>query len=809
MLALHKRLSYKQAKWALLLLSFLSLTVSIFQIFSDWKEERVNIQHQVMSTLYIVESAATEAAYILDGDFSRKIITGLMRSNDFYKIRLENEDGDELASVSRPLATLSSSWLSEQVFSGLPESFHLTLKHHSYLDLGQAMKVGELIVYIDNGVVKNSFIQRNVRLIITSVLSALLFGFAVFILFYVQISRPLSRLTEQLSVLEKEDDHSDELQFKQSIREDELGVLSRTISALWHKRKKVENELAKSEAYFKAVLHQSSESMLLTDLSGKILDNNDQTCHLLGYSSLTLKTLNIEDIDIEQTPDALRNWSLSEQRESKTFETQYRRHTGEHFPVEVCGSIITLNEDNYFLASFRDITDRKKDQERVRFLAYNDVLTGLPNRRFLNENLEGIINTARENSDVGGLLFVDLDRFKSINDSMGHHIGDALLVEVAKRIIPCLPESGIATRIGGDEFVLLIPSLADNVHEAQQSATHLAVTLLSELSQAFRLEETDLFISASIGIRLFPSDKENDVDVLHQADSAMYEAKESGRNSFRFYNQEVQQKLDEKLILERALQVAIENNELSLVYQPQIDENGCLIGFETLLRWNSAVLGQVPPDRFIPVAEDVGTIDEIGSWVLDNACKQLKEWQDLGLPPSFQGLAINISPYQFSKDNFVETVKEIIASHQVDPTLLDLEITEGMLVGNIPSVADKMWQLKKEGIRFSIDDFGTGYSSLRYLQHFPLYQLKVDKSFVRDLSSDPNSHVIVNTIVSMANHMDLSVLVEGVESKEDKIMVEQLGCFRYQGYYFSKPLEESMASQCLHEDIRFPLISHL
>ncbi len=804
MLALRKRLSYRQAKWALLLLFILSLTISAFQVFTDWEEEKANIQSNVMSTLYIIENSVTEAAYLLDEDFAKKVLLGLMRSNDFHKTELRDDLGKVLASTYRPLVPLSFHWVSEKIFRGLPLQFSLPLVHNERLS-----PVGTLTVEIDSGVVKNSFIQRNVRLILTSLMSALLLGVTIFMLFYFQISRPLSRLIERLSLLDNDENDPVQLKFKQTAREDELGILARTITALWHKRRKVETKLAKSEAYFKAVLHQSSESMLLTDLNGKILDSNDQTCRLLGYDTEALLTLNIQEIDPEQTPSLLKQWSDASIQKAKTYDADYFRKNGDRFPVEVCGNIITLDQDDYFLASFRDITQRKKDEEQVKFLAYYDSLTNLPNRRFLNQNLEKVITQARENGYVGGLIFLDLDRFKSINDSMGHHVGDSLLEEVAQRIISALSEPEIAVRIGGDEFVLLLPELGKNFEEARYKVTQLAESLLFKLSQMFRLDETDVFISASIGISLFPFENEDDAQILRQADTAMYEAKMKGRNQYCFYRQEMHQEVTEKLALEKALHGAINKNEFTLVYQPQVNTHGQLIGFETLLRWFNDELGQVPPSRFIPVAEEAGLIDEVGYWVLDNACRQLKIWQEEGLPPLFESIAINISPYQFAKDDFVDTIKKVIEKHQIDPSLLDLEITEGMLVEKISSVTEKMWQLKELNIRFSIDDFGTGYSSLRYIQHFPLTQLKIDQSFVRDLSGDSSNSSIINTIVSMASHMVLSVLAEGVENLEEKVLLDQAGCSRYQGYYFSKPLEESMASQCLHENVRFPLISHV
>jgi diguanylate cyclase (GGDEF)-like protein/PAS domain S-box-containing protein len=794
----RKSLFYSQIKKALLFLCLILFVISGLFIREDWKNRKISLQKQILSSLHSVEYFASEAVVFSDLVAAEKVLQGLMSHRAYYETKLENSTGKVLASTYRPLAEVSTRWISDALLRGLPEVFAMDLIVDDYA-------VGRLVVHVDSAELVSGFVQRNIRGIVVVFCSAALLGGMIFLLVYFQLSRPLFRLTNQLSVLDEADVEPDQFQFKEAAREDELGILARTMTALWHKRRKVEAKLEKSEAYFKAFVQQSSESMLLTDLNGKVLDSNDQASRLLGYDMETLLTLNIQDIDPKQTPSLLKQWSEKLTEEATTYETDYFRKTGERFPVEVCGNIITLDQEACFLASFRDITRRRENEEQVKFLAYYDALTSLPNRRFLNQNLEIVIAEARENGDVGGLIFLDLDRFKNINDSMGHHVGDALLEEVAKRIVSSLIEPEIAVRIGGDEFVLLLPELGRSLEEAQHKVSKLAETLLYKLSQIFRLDETDVFISASIGISFFPSENENDTQILRQADTAMYEAKVKGRNQYCFYREEMQQEVAEKLALEKALHEAIGKNEFYLVYQPQVNTDGELIGFETLLRWFNDELGQVPPSRFIPIAEETGVIDEIGCWVLDRACRQLKIWQEQGLPPLFESMAVNISPYQFAKENFVDIVREVVKKHHIDANLLDLEITEGMLVENMSSVTEKMRQLKAFNIRFSIDDFGTGYSSLRYIQHFPLTQLKIDQSFVRDLTGGSSNCSIINTIISMASHMQLSVLAEGVESLEEKLLLDSSGCSRYQGYYFSVPLEENDVSRCLGADIRFPL----
>ena len=798
MLTLRKRLSYKQAKWALVLLFILSILLSGYQVYSDWQAEKHNIANQVRATLDVIEYPIVEAANALDEEQTKQLLTGLIRSAYFHEAKVVDDYGIEIASAYHPTEKLPFHWLINSVFTGLEHTYHLPLYHDP------AIWVGTLTVQLDADKVVGRFIDRNLQLVATVLSAIVILGAGLLTLFYFLSSRPLNRLIAQLSYLEDEVNDPEQVRFAHTSREDELGILSRNITALWHKRKRVEGQLAKSEAYFKAVLHQSSECMLLADLQGQILDCNSETCRLLGYDAEALKQLTIDQVDAEQTPQWLTKWATESPDAAKTFETEYMRSDQQCFPVEVRGNIIMLEGEAHFLASFRDITQRKKDQEQVQFLAYYDALTSLPNRRLLNENLEKALEEAQRQGHVGALLFIDLDRFKAINDSMGHHTGDALLVEVAKRITTELKEQDTVARIGGDEFVILLPQLGSNIEEAEQKGARLASILLNMLSQAFYLNQAELFISASIGISLFPAEQQDDLPILQQADTAMYEAKDNGRNGYRFYRPEMQQQLAQRLMMEKALQQAMKEDEFYLLYQPQVDTQGNIIGTEALLRWHNEVLGNVSPYEFIPIAEEIGLIDELGRWVLDTACGQLKQWQDQGLPATFVSMAVNISPYQFSKEGFVQDVLQVIEDHQIAPSLLDLEITEGMLVENIAAVADKMCQLKERGVRFSIDDFGTGYSSLRYLQHFPLTRLKIDQSFVRDISADPSSHVIINTIISMANHMKFSVLAEGVETLEERDILASIGCHRYQGYYFSRPVTADIIADYLFKQTCLP-----
>ncbi|GAB3486689.1 sensor domain-containing protein [Marinomonas epiphytica] len=788
MLAFRKRISYKQTKWTLSFLLVLSVVLSALQVLTDWENEKRIINSQTRALLNVVADTATEAAFELNANLGRKVLSGLMASNQFYEAVLLDDIGRPLSKVSRPKEVNSLSWLLTHFFGELKQSYTFPLIRSN------GAVVGSLRVKLDKISVTSHFLERNWYLVISILLSVLLLGGAVAFLFYLQITRPLFRFIESLSILDKDKSRLDQTVIPAVTRDDEIGILARTIVALWHKRKKVESRLATSEAYFKAVLKQSSECMLLANVEGKIRDCNDRTCVLLGHSAEELQKMGVCEVSSDLTEERFQKWSKANHGETTTFEADFTRSNGDSFPAEVCGSIIVLDGQKYFLASFRDITLRKKSQEQARLLAYYDTLTSLPNRRLFNEKLNEAIALATANKQFGGVFFIDLDRFKNINDTLGHHVGDSVLVEVADRISAILPEHAIAARIGGDEFVVLIPSFTRKKELACSFAEELAQKLLSVLTPDLNIDNADLRVSASIGVSLFPAD-DTSLPVLQQADTAMYEAKKQGRNGYQFYHPDMQHQLKERLDLEKALQLAIEGQEFKLLYQPQVDSKGNLVGLEALVRWHSETLGPVSPAKFIPVAEETGVIKDIGNWVLQEACQQLRQWQDAALPVHFERLAINISPVQFAQPEFVNLARNIIAESGADPNLLEFEITESMLVENIPLVADKMNQLRELGVRFSIDDFGTGYSSLRYLQHFPVSQLKIDQSFTRDVADDPKSQVIINTIVAMANLMQFEVLAEGVETEQERDFLFDVGCVRYQGYFFSKPIPPEQVSE--------------
>ncbi|MDX1537725.1 EAL domain-containing protein [Arsukibacterium sp.] len=470
--------------------------------------------------------------------------------------------------------------------------------------------------------------------------------------------------------------------------------------------------------------------------------------------------------------------------------------SGEHVYLSVKLPLRHANGEIYALCGIStDVTAHKQNQEAIHQLAFYDALTSLPNRRLLLERLEQAFSLAGRMPCQGAVLFIDLDHFKDLNDTLGHAVGDELLSQVARRLGDQLRKSDTLARFGGDEFVVLLAELQPRPDLAGQRVELLAMKLMDILSQPFQLAERSYSISASIGIAMF-SDANNVDELLQRADLAMYDAKDRGRNRYSFYNSNLQAKALARSALQTGLRQALSQKQFSLHFQPQYHSDGQVLGAEVLLRWFDEELGPVSPAEFIPLAEDSGLILPIGAWVLQQSCRQLADWQHDPIKADWH-LAVNLSVRQLHDPQFVQLVRDTLQQTGARPEKLVLELTETQLLEDIEAVIVKMQQLGELGVRFSLDDFGTGYSSLSYLKRLPLNQLKIDGSFVRDLLDDPSDAAIIRTILALGNSLELAVIAEGVETKQQYQALRKLGCQQFQGYLLGRPAPVEQLSTAL------------
>jgi len=464
----------------------------------------------------------------------------------------------------------------------------------------------------------------------------------------------------------------------------------------------------------------------------------------------------------------------------------YKRD-GSEFWVEVDGIPLTNDADNliHWVMTARDINEKKEAEEHIHRLAYFDVLTGLPNRRLLLDRIGVLLAHARRTGLISAVLFIDLDKFKYINDARGHAVGDALLKQVAHRLVHSLREVDTVSRIGGDEFVVLLVDISDDLVNGTHAALTVTEKIQQTMMQIFDIDGLLYNSSCSIGVTLLPRENQTADDLLREADTAMYRAKSRGRNQIAFYEKWMQNEIEQRLTMERELGEALDSQQLSLHIQAQVNRLGTPVGGELLMRWTHPVHGPISPAVFIPVAEDSGLILRLGDWLLREACLSLNRLKDIGMPIA---LSVNVSPKQFRQPDFVEKVKNILRETGADPTRLIFEVTEGLLIDNLQETIGRILEFNTLGIRFSIDDFGTGYSSFSYLKKLPLYELKIDKSFVQDTPDDLHGTAIVRSILSIAAHLGLKVVAEGVETRQQADFLIANGCGSMQGFLFSYPM---------------------
>jgi diguanylate cyclase (GGDEF)-like protein/PAS domain S-box-containing protein len=570
-------------------------------------------------------------------------------------------------------------------------------------------------------------------------------------------------------------------------KEDDTG------SILWHCfiTDVTERKQAESELRIAACTFESQEGIFVTDAKWRILKINQAFTRISGFETTDLQgqfpprhvttSQNLAFFKkIQTTLDELHFWH---------GELWNIRKDGSVYPMLITLTAILDEQGKLtnYIGSFTDISRNKGYEAEIRNLAFYDSLTQLPNRRLLMDRLTHLISVSQRNQSHSAILFIDLDNFKTLNDTRGHDAGDLLLVETSRRLSSCVRESDTVARLGGDEFVVVLEELSEQRDEAMRQTDKIAEKIRQILSEPYQIADFEHHGSSSIGVCMFSGSDTTVKDLFKRADTAMYEAKTAGRNAVRFFDPAMQAILVVRMMMESNLRIALSQQQFELHYQCQVNADRKLIGAEALLRWHHPDRGYISPAEFIPLAEETGLIIAIGNWVLETACAQLKRWEQ-NAATAHLSLAVNVSAKQFQQSDFVEQVTEMVRRHAINPAHLKIELTESTILDNVDATTEKMSQLGKSGIRFSMDDFGTGYSSLAYLQRLPLNQLKIDQSFVRDLSEDENDATIVRTIISLGVNLGLHVIAEGVETEAQHKFLLAHHCHAFQGYLFSKPL---------------------
>ncbi len=521
---------------------------------------------------------------------------------------------------------------------------------------------------------------------------------------------------------------------------------------------------------------------------GRIVDVNPEFLSLTGFEREEVLAHTSVELDLWATPEDRKRLgeALDQSEGCRDIELRMRRKNGELFWAELSAASTEIDGEPCILSFIRDISVAKAQEDEIKNLAFYDTLTGLPNRRLLWERLRQALIVSVRNHTKHALLFIDLDNFKPLNDALGHHVGDLVLQETARRITGCIREADTVARFGGDEFVVVLEDLSQIPETAAARAKAVGEKILAAIAEPFFVEGHECQSGASMGITIFGNNGETGSEVLQQADMSMYQAKAAGRSAMLFFAPALQASVNARAELEEDLRQAIKANQFSLYYQPQIDR-GLLTGAEALVRWKHPTRGLVTPEDFVPLAEETGLILPLGSWILETACSQIAQWSSRR-EGAHLAVAVNISAREFRQPKFVENVLKSLEHAGANPRNLKLELNQSVLNGNIEESLAKMTELKSHGVQFSLDDFGTGYSSMTYLKILPFDQLKIDRSFVGEIPVDPVAGAVAQAIISFSKALGLSVIAEGVETEEQVTFLAGLGCHTFQGFLFSKPL---------------------
>jgi diguanylate cyclase (GGDEF)-like protein/PAS domain S-box-containing protein len=770
------QLAQKLAAFIVLFSSVLALGITVVELSIEYVRDLHAIDSQMAQIEDAYLPSVIENVWIVDLDQLGTLLAGITRLPNFSlaEVRVEGKillrRGEELQG------------------DGAQRTYPLWREHR-----GQKLQIGELRVAASYQEVYQRTINRLVFFFGANVLKTFFVVVFVFSLFYQLIGRHIVQVARHAGQV-AEDQSTGPLKLER--KEPRVGdEFSELVAALNNMRERLRQQ---QEALITQVRDlRTKDSAMASSLNAIAIAGLDTRLTYMNQACADLWRLNhIEDAmgkPIKEFWDdaaALEPVMLALQQSGRwQGELRARRSDGSTADVQLAANMV-LNEAGKpfcMMASMIDITERKQAETRINELAYFDQLTSLPNRTLLMDRLKQTMAASTRTGTFGALMFVDLDKFKTINDTLGHEAGDQLLKQASRRVAQLLRAGDTVARIGGDEFVLVLQGLNQDETASAAKVEGIAHKILSALSQVYLLDDGTHHSSASVGITLFKGDAVSAEDLMKQAEIAMYKCKESGRNAWRFFDPRMESSVKERATLEGDLRLALAQQQFLLYYQPQIRGERELTGAEVLIRWRHPERGMVSPLEFISLAEENGMILPIGQWVLHEACAQLARWAN---QPEFQRLtiAVNVSARQFHQAGFVEQVLMALAQTGADPHHLKLELTESLLVQDVKQVIEKMSSLKQQGVAFSLDDFGTGYSSLSYLKLLPLDQLKIDASFVRDVLVDPNDASIAKTIVALAHSLDLGVIAEGVETEEQRAFLAISGCHDCQGYLFSRPI---------------------
>ncbi len=789
-------ISFQLAKIGIILAFVLSFILSSVQLYLDFLNQEKELESLIDRVVKVATPPAVRSVSTLDDELSYEVVNGLLRYGFIYEVVIYDDTGNVLAQGSSKRPKVKTRWLTSKITDNTRE-YTENLLLPGYND-GTA---GSIRFSVDMDLALEGFYNRSKTALFTGLLRNMFLVLLLFVVFYYTLTKPLVRLSREINNINPDHPGVNRLTPLPPHRKDELAQLIASSNQLLDivelslaKRRAVELALRKSEEHLRQIIDHLPVMIGARNIAGYYLFANKALANELGYTPEQMRNLHVRQLlknsvfDIETM---LQNdyRVIRGNEELDVIEECFVTATGKKLFLQTHIMPLAFYDEKVALIVSVDITERKNAQAKMEYMAHHDALTGLPNRVQLVERLEHELRRAERHGYFGAVLFIDLDQFKTINDSLGHPVGDRVLEVVAARLQQSVREEDLVARLSGDEFVVVLTVLDQNIETAALRAGEISEKIRSIISQPYMYDNMELRVTCSVGVVVYP-DKNNSVhELLRYADTAMYQVKEKGRDSIEFFNEEMADKVSRQLTMEGDLHRALEEGHFQLYYQPKIEiKTNSVVGAEALLRWHHPTKGMVSPVEFIPILETSGMIIEVGQWVLEDACKTLVKWHQDGLWQPGMRLSINISPRQFRRAAFVDDVITTLEKYRIPENSLDMEITEGIVIQRVDDAITTMTMLSERGISFSLDDFGTGYSSISYLKRLPVSTLKIDKGFVRDLIEDRNDRVLVETIITMGRLLDMELVAEGVESAEQLAILKSFECDYYQGYLSSQPV---------------------
>ena len=794
----RNRLSVRQARIAVGLTLLIGLLFSGIQIVWDLREEQHKIDRTVNQVLATLRESATQAAYGLDETLASRVISGIFEYDPVYEAELRDNFDNVLARQTKQ-PTNSNSVLLTEVMFGENQTYEIAL----FTDDPNGL-VGHLKVKIDTDLIADGFLNRASRILLSGILRNLLLGLVLVVFFYTTLTKPLLGIAAQLRKIDPERPDSSIIDLPPHHVHNELGMIVQTtrdlierVSSTLDRLLETKLQVRERESRLSAIVQNVADGILTITPTGRIVEYNAATKEILGlmrdetpqgrtlHEFLMPRAIPLLEHSLEELLARTRGGETVEKR----LTLPVLRADHKEIDVSIALRLIPDSATPLMTAVLNDITMRKRYEEQLVYMANHDTLTNLPNRSLLEHSLSEALQVHKDNaasrSGATAILFIDLDRFKVINDSLGHDFGDLLLKAVGQRLQKVIRRQEVVGRLGGDEFLIIIPDLKET-----QDAAILAQAVLDALAPSFDIKGRVLFVTPSIGIALYPSDGEDFPTLMRNADTAMYSAKSSGGGTYHFFTKTMNESAMARLVIENDLREALVNDQFELHYQPKLDlSTNRVCGLEALIRWKQPGRGYISPMQFIPVAEETGLIGKIGEWVFREVCRQISEWEAQSVP--VMPVAVNLSPRQLIEGHITETIARILAETGTPAAKIVLEVTETAMMQEIKKSAIILEELRHLGLKIAVDDFGTGYSSLAYLKRLPINTIKIDRSFIRDVTIDTDDAAITRTIIAMGHNLGLRVVAEGVETHEQMRFLQECGCDEVQGFLIATPLPAS------------------